>query len=103
MIKKKEKKKNYNNHLEISSLSQVAQYLIALAILFTFGLQFFIPMDILTKKLKEKIPKDKEHTYQVLIRTGIIILSAGIAAAVPDLEPFISLVGAIFLSTLGKS
>uniref|UniRef100_A0A336MRI7 CSON000253 protein n=1 Tax=Culicoides sonorensis TaxID=179676 RepID=A0A336MRI7_CULSO len=82
-------------------LSQIAQYLIALAILFTFGLQFYIPMDILMKKIKDKLPKNNQSLIQIGIRTGIMLVMASVAAAVPDLEPFISLVGAIFFSTLG--
>ncbi|XP_058827303.1 proton-coupled amino acid transporter-like protein CG1139 [Topomyia yanbarensis] len=82
-------------------LSKVAQLLIAVAILFTFGLQFYVPMDILWRKVQEKIPKDKHNISQIAIRTGIMILMGGVALAVPDLEPFIGLVGAIFFSSLG--
>lgn len=39
---------------------------------------------------------------QILIRSGIIIVTGGIAAAVPDLEPFIALIGAVFFSILGN-
>lgn len=39
---------------------------------------------------------------QYIIRTVIIIATGGVAAAVPNLEAFISLVGAIFFSILGK-
>lgn len=81
--------------------AKIAQLLIALAILFTFGLQFYVPMDILWKKIHNKIPKDKQNMSQIAIRTGIMILMAGVALAVPDLEPFIGLVGAIFFSSLG--
>lgn len=38
---------------------------------------------------------------QILLRTGIILVSGGIAAGIPNLEPFISLVGAVFFSLLG--
>lgn len=79
----------------------MAQLLIAVAILFTFGLQFYVPMDILWRKIGHKIQKEKQNLYQYLIRTGIIICMGGVAVAVPDLEPFIGLVGAVFFSTLG--
>lgn len=82
-------------------LAKIAQLLIAVAILFTFGLQFYVPMDILWKKIHDKIPKDKHNFSQIAIRTGIMILMGGIALAVPDLEPFIGLVGAVFFSSLG--
>lgn len=38
---------------------------------------------------------------QIVSRSGIILILAALAIAVPDLEPFISLVGAVFFSTLG--
>lgn len=76
------------------------QVLIGLAILFTFGLQFYIPMEILMKKLESKIAKAR-NVAEVGIRTGIMIVMAGLAIAVPDLEPFISLVGAVFFGSLG--
>ncbi|XP_058459149.1 proton-coupled amino acid transporter-like protein pathetic [Malaya genurostris] len=82
-------------------LSKIVQILIAVAILFTFGLQFYVPMDILWRKVQNKIPKDKHNISQIAIRTGIMILMGGLALAVPNLEPFIGLVGAIFFSSLG--
>lgn len=83
------------------SASNLAQYLIATAILFTFGLNFYIPMDILWKTVQSKISKEKHNIAQIGIRSGIILVLAVLAIAVPDLEPFIALVGAVFFSTLG--
>lgn len=83
-------------------IAQVAQILIAVAILFTFGLQFYAPMEILTNKIKHRIPEGKMNMVQIILRSGIIIIMGGVAAVVPDLEPFIGLVGAVFFSILGK-
>lgn len=82
-------------------ISIAAQVLIALAILFTFGLQFFVPMDILWRKLQNRVSKDKHNRTQVILRTAIIIIMGGIGIAVPNLDPIISLVGAVFFSVLG--
>ncbi|XP_070495587.1 proton-coupled amino acid transporter-like protein pathetic [Chironomus tepperi] len=76
------------------------QVLIGIAILFTFGLQFYIPMEILMKKLESKISKGR-NIKEITIRTVIIILTGAVGIAVPDLEPVISLVGAVFFSGLG--
>lgn len=76
------------------------QILIGLAILFTFGLQFYIPMEIILKKLENRIAKNR-NISEIGLRTGIMIVMAGLAIAVPDLEPFISLVGAVFFGSLG--
>ncbi|KAG5683569.1 hypothetical protein PVAND_012842 [Polypedilum vanderplanki] len=76
------------------------QSLIGIAILLTFGLQFYIPMDILLRKLENRIAK-KRNISEIAIRTGIMLAMGAVAIAVPDLEPVISLVGAVFFSSLG--
>lgn len=75
--------------------------MVALAILFTFGLQFYVPMDILWRKVESKIPPQRHNFAQIAIRTGVILIMGGVSMAVPKLEPFIGLVGAIFFSILG--
>lgn len=82
-------------------IAVVAQVLIALAILFTFGLQFFVPMDILWRKIQHRFAKDSHNRTQVILRTAIIIIMGAVAVAVPNLDPIISLVGAVFFSVLG--
>lgn len=59
-------------------------------------------MDILWRKFQDRIHKDNHNASQILMRTGIVLTMGGVAAAVPKLEPFIGLVGAIFFSILGK-
>lgn len=76
------------------------QFLIGFAILFTFGLQFYIPMEILLKKIENRIAKSRNMS-EIAIRTFIMVIMGGLAIAVPDLEPFISLVGAVFFGSLG--
>lgn len=83
------------------SISVIAQVLIALAILFTFGLQFFVPMDILWRKIQHRFSKENHNRTQIILRTGIIIIMGAVAIAVPNLDPIISLVGAVFFSVLG--
>lgn len=70
--------------------------------MFTFGLQFYVPMDILWRKIGPRISKEKHNISQILFRAGIILIMGGVAAAVPKLDPFIGLVGAVFFSVLGK-
>ncbi|XP_075165024.1 proton-coupled amino acid transporter-like protein acs [Haematobia irritans] len=82
-------------------LADSAKLLMAIAILFTYGLQFYVPNDILWKKINHKFDPKNHNRTQILLRTGIILISGGVAAAIPNLEPFISLVGAVFFSLLG--
>lgn len=57
-------------------------------------------MEILLKKLEAKISKGR-NVKEITLRTIIIILTGAVGIAVPDLEPVISLVGAVFFSGLG--
>lgn len=76
------------------------QVLVGVAIVFTFGLQFFVAMDILLKKLENRFAKSR-IVSEVVARSGIMIILGGLAVAVPDIEPIVSLVGSVFFSTLG--
>lgn len=76
--------------------------LIALAVFFTYSLQFYVPMDITWRKmLVNRIPEKYHNISQITIRTVIVSATVGLAALVPDLEPIIGLVGSICFSTLG--
>lgn len=66
----------------------VGQCLIGVAILFTFGLQFFVPMEILLKKIENKIAKSR-NIKEITIRTAIMLLMGVFGILVPDLEPVI--------------
>uniref|UniRef100_A0A6M2DZE5 Putative amino acid transporter n=1 Tax=Xenopsylla cheopis TaxID=163159 RepID=A0A6M2DZE5_XENCH len=82
-------------------LAQTVKILIGLSILFTFGLQFYVPTSLLWGKIGDKVPKHRQNLVQIAMRIVIIFLMLGLALAVPDLEPFIGLVGAVFFSILG--
>ncbi|XP_041972807.1 proton-coupled amino acid transporter-like protein pathetic [Aricia agestis] len=82
-------------------LAQSAKILMALAILFTYSLQFYVPMEMIWREIQHKISVRYHNITQITIRTGAVIGSVAAAAAFPDLELFINLCGAIFLSTLG--
>lgn len=75
--------------------------MIGLAILFTFGLQFYIPFDIFWSKIHDKISPARHNFAQISMRTGAILIMGAVSMAVPKLEPFIGLVGSVFFSLLG--
>ncbi|XP_059059991.1 proton-coupled amino acid transporter-like protein pathetic [Achroia grisella] len=82
-------------------LAQSAKILMALAILFTYSLQFYVPMEMIWRQIHERVSVRYENITQITIRTVAVVGSVALAAAFPDLELFISLCGAIFLSSLG--
>lgn len=84
-------------------MADTAKLLMAVAILFTYGLQFYVPNDILWKMISHKFNKRNHNIIQIIIRTVIVLITGGICVAIPNLEIFINLVGAIFFSFLGMS
>lgn len=84
-------------------LSQAAQICIAIAIWFTFGLQFYPTAETLFSKLNKRIPMDKMNIAQILIRCGICVVLGVIAVLIPDIKAIIGLLGSIFFSLLGRS
>uniref|UniRef100_A0A336LIC8 CSON003690 protein n=1 Tax=Culicoides sonorensis TaxID=179676 RepID=A0A336LIC8_CULSO len=81
-------------------LAQSVKVMIAIAIFFTFALQFYVPVEIIWNKIKGNFTKYSIHAEYAL-RIGLVTLTVLISIAIPDLEPFISLIGALCLSTLG--
>lgn len=74
--------------------------MIALAIFFTYSLQFYVPMEIIWKNVKSKFTS-RPNLSEYTIRISLIITTVVIAIVVPNLSGFISLVGAVCLSMLG--
>ncbi|XP_060519999.1 proton-coupled amino acid transporter-like protein CG1139 isoform X2 [Cylas formicarius] len=82
-------------------LAQSVKLMIAVAIFFTYALQFFVPMDIIWKALKNNFSASKQNLANYSIRISLVFLTVVVAIVVPDLGGFISLVGAVCLSMLG--
>lgn len=65
-------------------------------------LQFYVPMDITWRNLKDKIPEEKHNIAQIVMRTTFVCFVVGVAAAAGHhLDALIDLVGALFLASLG--
>ncbi|XP_039746268.1 proton-coupled amino acid transporter-like protein pathetic [Pararge aegeria] len=82
-------------------VAQGAKLLMALVIYLSFALQFYVPMEKVNRLLAKRKSDRFENVIQVGIRTSLIIIVVAVAVAFPNLELVISLVGAIFFSTLG--
>ncbi|XP_023940545.2 proton-coupled amino acid transporter-like protein CG1139 [Bicyclus anynana] len=82
-------------------LALAAKIFVILAVFFTYFLQMYAPMDIMWTRLKGRISASFHNQGQILMRTLSVTLTVILAAAVPDLELLIALVGAVFFSTLG--
>ncbi|CAH2985487.1 unnamed protein product [Chilo suppressalis] len=81
-------------------LGQSVKLMIAVAIFFTYSLQFYVPMEIIWKNVRHWFGA-KKNLAEYSIRIALVIVTVAIAIAIPNLGPFISLVGAVCLSFLG--
>lgn len=84
----------------VEPLAQSVKVMIAIAIFLTYGLQFYVPMEIIWKGVGQYFGS-KKLAAEYSIRTFLVLATVAIAVAIPQLGPFISLVGAVCLSTLG--
>ncbi|XP_028160775.1 proton-coupled amino acid transporter-like protein pathetic isoform X2 [Ostrinia nubilalis] len=81
-------------------LGQSVKLMIAVAIFFTYSLQFYVPMEIIWKNVRHWFGA-KKNLAEYSIRIALVVMTVCIAIAIPNLGPFISLVGAVCLSFLG--
>lgn len=84
-------------------LAQAVKILIAAAVVFTYGLQLFVPLEIIWNAIKPFFSHRYAAMGESMMRICIVLLTVILAILVPELDPFISLVGAIFFSILGIS
>jgi len=82
-------------------LAQSVKIMIAVAIFFTYALQFYVPMEIIWKAFKNMFSNERQNFANNAIRIGLVFLTVVLAILIPNLGGFISLVGAVCLSMLG--
>ncbi|XP_028038468.1 proton-coupled amino acid transporter-like protein CG1139 [Bombyx mandarina] len=88
---------------ETETLASVVQCLLAFAIFITHGLACYVAIDILWNEyIGVRLLNSKFRVvWEYIVRTIIVLITFGLAAAVPELDLFISLFGALCLSALG--
>ena len=110
-------------------LAQIVILMMSLAIFFSYGLQFYVPIELLLPPLKARVSEQWQLTAEFVLRYSIVLFTCklitelkitdtankwiknsdliffssflvALAAAIPKLDLFISLVGSISSSTL---
>lgn len=79
-------------------LAQAIIIAFSMAIFFSYGLQFYVPVQILLPYFQQKFGRSLKTEFA--LRYGLVMLTFTLAAAIPKLDLFISLVGAMSSSTL---
>lgn len=82
-------------------LSELIKVSVALSILFTYGLQFGVPSEIVWERINHLVPIHRQEIGYYVMRGLMIVGTVLIGAVIPNLGPIISLVGAICFSMLG--
>ena len=72
----------------------------ALATFATYVIMFNVPVDIIHSNLRPRISPEKHLQAEFLLRLGLVLFTFSLAAAIPKLDLFISLVGSVSSSTL---
>ncbi|KAL7307075.1 hypothetical protein TKK_0000813 [Trichogramma kaykai] len=80
--------------------AQIVLVVIGLAVYCTFGLQFYVCLDIAWEGIKDRFQK-KPLLANYVMRTLLVIGAVLLAVAVPKIGPFIGLIGAFCFSILG--
>nr|CAD7403988.1 unnamed protein product [Timema cristinae] len=82
-------------------LAQCVRIMMAVAIFLSYGLQFYVPMNVVWPMVKPHLTSEKtQFIGEYVLRTFLVILTFALAAAIPNLGAVISLVGAVSSSTL---
>ncbi|XKL67358.1 hypothetical protein PGB90_002849 [Kerria lacca] len=82
-------------------LAQSVQICMAVAIFLSYGLQFYVPMNIIWPSLSQKLSTDLTMKYgEHLVRIVLVLFTFMMAIAVPNLGAVISLVGSVSSSIL---
>ena len=74
--------------------------MMALAIFFSYAIQFYVPVDIINSYLQERISAENHIKAEYLVRLVLVLFTFTLAAVIPKLDLFISLGGAVSSSTL---
>lgn len=80
--------------------AQVVKIVIALAVFCTFGLQFFVCLEIVWDGIKDRFV-NRPLLVNYVTRTVLVTAAVVLAVCVPTISPFIGLIGAFCFSILG--
>ena len=69
--------------------------MMSLAIFFSFALQFYVPVNLLKPIVERRVRPEHHLRAEYILRISLVLLTFSLAAAVPKLDLFISLVGSV--------
>ena len=69
--------------------------MMSLAIFFSYPLQFYVPVDIINPYIQARISQHNHLKAEYVLRFSLVMLTFGLAAAIPRLDLLVSLVGSV--------
>ncbi|KAJ8676540.1 hypothetical protein QAD02_012327 [Eretmocerus hayati] len=99
----------YNKYIELcdtviknlpmdQALAQMIKVVIALSVLFTYGLMYMVPVKILWPMIASKV--GDKFAYEAIFRMFGVFLTTSLAAAVPHMLPLLGLLTALTVTTI---
>lgn len=79
---------------------QLVKLMYCFGIFITFALQFYVPAEILIPPVVARVAERWERAVDLLMRTGLVIITCALAVLIPELDLVISLVGSVSSSFL---
>jgi len=80
--------------------AQIVVLMQSIVVFMSYSLQFYVPIAIIVPKIKIFFSKRLHRKVELTIRCMMVLFTFALAAAIPKLDLFISLVGSISSSTL---
>lgn len=75
---------------------QIVKLLFAVVVFISYGIQFYVPMEMLWPPIAERIESpSRRHAAEVIMRISLVLFTFALAILIPKLGLFISLVGAV--------
>lgn len=74
---------SFSIHIPSCRLAQSVKLMIAIAIFFTFTLQFYVPVSILWKGIESKIPAARQNMSEYGMRVGLVVSLISLLNALP--------------------
>ncbi|XP_062549452.1 proton-coupled amino acid transporter-like protein CG1139 [Armigeres subalbatus] len=82
-------------------LAELVRLLMAVAVFSSYALQFYVPINIISPVVRRQFgSRNAQDCSEYILRVVLVLLTFTMAAIIPNLGLFISLVGAVSTSTL---
>ncbi|XP_069355398.1 proton-coupled amino acid transporter-like protein CG1139 [Maniola hyperantus] len=82
-------------------LAQVAKIMVACVMVLSYALIFYVPVDVVWRRVRDRIPARGHRWGMAGLRFFGTLFTVALACAIPRLELFMELVGAVCLSIMG--